>query len=408
MLVNFKIKNFKTFKEETEFSFERGQKRELNYHIIHASDSHKLLPVKTIYGSNACGKTNLLLAMQVLRNFIIRKSIRQKKDDFIGLCPNFDNYEDPIEFSITFICDKKEYYYYLSFVNYFEKMESKVIKEVLKEDRKTVFVRDDNKLEFSDDEKIINEHYKGFLESNYKKIITKMFEENMKPTDIFTNWYSNIDNKLCEKIIDYFANITTIIDLEKFNINNYIHFADKNKTYQDRNIDKLLKELNVNKEKILFEYSEDGKINNYVYYKSDSEDMNIVAPINSIESKGTVKLIDLLYPIIQSLQNGTAIFIDELDASIHHEIIYNLIQTYGDPEVNTKGAQLIFTTHNPVYLNKNLLRRDEIVFIERDNNASLLHTLDDYNIRNDQVYLKNYLNGNYTVLPNFDFSNIVK
>ena len=91
MLVNFKIKNFKTFKEETEFSFERGQKRELSYHIIH-TDNYELLPVKAIYGSNACGKTNLLLAIQGLKNFIIRKSIRQKKDDYIGLCSNFDNY----------------------------------------------------------------------------------------------------------------------------------------------------------------------------------------------------------------------------------------------------------------------------------------------------------------------------
>ena len=407
MLVNFKIKNFKTFKEETEFSFERGQKRELSYHIIH-TDNYELLPVKAIYGSNACGKTNLLLAIQGLKNFIIRKSIRQKKDDYIGLCSNFDNYEDPIEISITFICDNKEYYYYISFVNYFKEMESKIIKETLKENNEMIFDRTNNKLEFSSDEKIIKEHYKRFLDNNLKKEMTKMIEENIKSTDTFTSWYSNIDNKLCEKIITYFSNITTIIDLEKFNINSYIKFVDKNKTYQDRNVDKLLKELNVDKEKILFEYTEDGKINNYVFYKTDSKDINIVAPVNSIESKGTVKLIDLLYPIIQSLQNGAPIFIDELDASIHHEIIYNLIQTYGDPEINTKGAQVIFTTHNPVYLNKNLLRRDEIVFIEKNNNGSHIHTLDDYNIRNDQVYLKNYLDGNYTILPNFDFSNIIK
>ena len=406
MLVNFKIKNFKTFKEETEFSFERGQKRELNHHIIH-TDNYELLPIKAIYGSNACGKTNLLFAMIGLKNFIIGKSIRQEKADYIGLCSNFDNYEKSIEMSVTFICDNKEYYYYLSFVNYFKEMESKIIREVLKEDNKTLFIRDNKRLEFSSDEKVINEHYKRFLDDNLKIEMTKMIEENIKETDTFTSWYSNIDNKLCEKITSYFSNITTIIDLEKFNINSYIQFADRNKTYQDRNVDKLLKELNVDKEKILFEYTEDGKINNYVSYKTD-KNTDIIAPVNSIESKGTVKLIDLLYPIIWSLQNGAPIFVDELDASIHHEIIYNLIQTYGDPTINTKGAQLIFTTHNPVYLNKNLLRRDEIVFIEKDNNGSHLHTLDDYNIRNDQVYLKNYLNGNYTVLPNFNFSNIVK
>ena len=49
MLVNFKFKNFKSFKEETSFSFERGQKRELNHHIIHANDKYELLPIKVIY-----------------------------------------------------------------------------------------------------------------------------------------------------------------------------------------------------------------------------------------------------------------------------------------------------------------------------------------------------------------------
>lgn len=406
MIVNFKIKNFKTFKEKTEFSFERGQKRELNHHIIH-TDNYELLPIKAIYGSNACGKTNLLEAFHMLKIFILKKGIRFQKDDYIDLCSNFDNHEKPLEFSITFINDNKEYYYYLSFVNYFKEMESKIIKEILKENNELIFDRTNNKLEFSSDKKIISEHYKRFLDDNLKKEMTKMIEENIKVTDTFTSWYSTIDNKLCEKMISYFADITTIMDTEQFNINSYIEFDDKNKLYQDKNINKLLKELNVEKEQVIFKYSEDGKINNFVSYKTN-EDANIIAPLNIIESKGTVKLIDLLYPIIQSLQNGTPIFIDELDASIHHEIIYNLIQTYGDPTINTKGAQLIFTTHNPVYLNKKLLRRDEIVFIEKDNNGSHLHTLDDYNIRNDQVYLKNYLNGNYTVLPNFDFSNIVK
>ena len=119
-------------------------------------------------------------------------------------------------------------------------------------------------------------------------------------------------------------------------------------------------------------------------------------------------MIDLLYPIINSLENGSPIFIDELDASIHHEIIYNIIQTFGDPSVNKKGAQLVFTTHNPVYLNKNLLRRDEIVFIEKDKKGSHLNTLENYNPRNDEVYLKNYLNGNYTILPNFDLNHIIE
>ena len=94
--------------------------------------------------------------------------------------------------------------------------------------------------------------------------------------------------------------------------------------------------------------------------------------------------------------------------SIHHEIIYSIISAYGDPTINKKGAQLVFTTHNPVYMNEKLLRRDEIVFIEKNDETSYINTLDDYNIRNDKKYLRNYLAGEFTILPNFDLGEIIE
>lgn len=410
MLINFKFKNFKTFKEETEFSFIKGQKRELSNHIINFNDKYNLLPIKVIYGSNASGKTNLLLAIQVLKRSIIGKSIRFDKDDFVGLCSNFDSlkdYETPIEFDLTFTIEENKYQYILSFINYYKSMESEIITEKLLENDNVVFFRNKEKVELSDDIEIINKHYKLLLEKNNMNLILEMLENNINKTDTFTKWYSNIDNKLCEEIYKYFLNMTTITDLEDFKIKDYIKIENKNKLYEDKKINKLLNELKVGKEKLCFKSDDNGEVNNFISYKSDIDNLHITAPINTVESKGTIKMIDLLYPIINSLENGTPIFIDEFDASINHEIIYNIIQTFGDPSVNKKGAQLIFTTHNPVYLNKRLLRRDEIVFIEKDQNGSHLNTLDDYNIRNDEVYLKNYLNGNYTILPNFDLGNII-
>ena len=411
MLINFKFKNFKTFKEETEFSFIKGQKRELSNHIIKFNNKYNLLPIKVVYGSNASGKTNLLLAFQVLKRSIIGKSIRFDKDDFVGLCPNFDSlkdYETPIEFELTFTIDENKYQYILSFINYYKSMESEIVIEKLLENDKIVFFRNKGKVKLSDDEDIINEHYKLLLEKNNMNLILEMLENNINKTDTFTKWYSNIDNKLCEKIFKYFLNMTTITDLEDFKINDYIKIENKDKLYEDKRINKLLNELKVGKEKLCFKSDENGVVNNFISYKSDVDNLHITAPINTVESKGTIKMIDLLYPIINSLENGFPIFIDELDASIHHEIIYNIIQTFGDPSVNKKGAQLVFTTHNPVYLNKNLLRRDEIVFIEKDKKGSHLNTLENYNLRNDEVYLKNYLNGNYTILPNFDLNHIIE
>ena len=142
------------------------------------------------------------------------------------------------------------------------------------------------------------------------------------------------------------------------------------------------------------------------YTFSDTNE-SIETNANLTESKGTLKLIDLIGLIVGSLTFGDILMVDELDASIHHEIIYSILSAYGDPDINKNGAQLIFTTHNPVYMNEKLLRRDEIVFVEKDDETSYIQTLNDYDIRKDKKYLKNYLAGEFTLLPNFDLGEII-
>lgn len=132
---------------------------------------------------------------------------------------------------------------------------------------------------------------------------------------------------------------------------------------------------------------------------------NIMAESDITESLGTLKLIKFLAPFITTILTGGVIVIDELDSSIHPEVIASIISTF-----NVNGGQLIFTTHNPVFLNKNLLRRDEIVFVEKDPNTyiSEISTLDDFDTRIDEKYLKNYLEGKYINFANINFSTIIK
>ena len=70
---------------------------------------------------------------------------------------------------------------------------------------------------------------------------------------------------------------------------------------------------------------------------------------------------------------------------------------FHNDEINTKGAQLIFNTHNPIFLNNSLLRRDEIKFVEKGDTGSILYSLSDFGtngrkgVRNTEDYMKNYL-----------------
>ena len=113
-----------------------------------------------------------------------------------------------------------------------------------------------------------------------------------------------------------------------------------------------------------------------------------------------------------AINNGATLAIDELDASIHPMAIMNIINIFHNDEINKKGAQLIFNTHNPIFLNNSLLRRDEIKFVDKEENGSIHYSLSDFKtngekgVRNTEDYMKNYFINKYGAIKNIDFSDI--
>ena len=124
------------------------------------------------------------------------------------------------------------------------------------------------------------------------------------------------------------------------------------------------------------------------------------------ESAGTLKMF-ALYPELQEvLEKGSVFFIDELNARLHPLLVRNFLLTFLNPEININHAQLVFTTHDTWQLSNQLLRRDEIWFVEKDENGiSSLYSLADFidddgtRIRKDENYEKNYLIGKYGAIP---------
>lgn len=118
------------------------------------------------------------------------------------------------------------------------------------------------------------------------------------------------------------------------------------------------------------------------------------------ESDGTKQLFGLSGHIAQALENGSTLFVDEVDASLHPVLVTEVIRTFLHPESNPKGAQLIFTAHNPCLLENGLLRRDQIWFTEKDEEgATVLYPLSDYSPRKDETVVSGYLSGRYSAIP---------
>jgi hypothetical protein len=118
------------------------------------------------------------------------------------------------------------------------------------------------------------------------------------------------------------------------------------------------------------------------------------------ESDGTQKLFALAGPLFEIIQRGQVLVVDELDRSLHELLVREFVRLFHDPEINTKGAQLVFTTHDSSLLEGSLLRRDQVWFVEKGGDlASYLTPLTDYSARKDEALDRGYRAGRYGAIP---------
>jgi len=120
------------------------------------------------------------------------------------------------------------------------------------------------------------------------------------------------------------------------------------------------------------------------------------------ESEGTKKFLGIMGPVLNTIDNGSILIIDEFDARFHPFITQLIIQLFHSGEINSKNAQLIFATHNTNLLNRELFRQDQIWFVEKDEyGASDLYSLVEYKHlkKNTMSYENDYIMGKYGAIP---------
>ena len=137
-------------------------------------------------------------------------------------------------------------------------------------------------------------------------------------------------------------------------------------------------------------------------------------PAEIYESFGTLRFVREFPVIIEAIAKGATLVVDEFDASIHPMALMNIINIFHNDDVNRNQAQLIFNTHNPIFLNSGLFRRDEIHFVERsDLSGSIHYTLADFKtvgdkaVRNGADYMKNYFVNQYGAIRDIDFTPVI-
>jgi AAA15 family ATPase/GTPase len=156
------------------------------------------------------------------------------------------------------------------------------------------------------------------------------------------------------------------------------------------------------KEKILRDPPYDIKAKHGVY-KGEKRTSNTYFDITE-ESDGTQRLFVLAGLVLDALEDGTLLVVDEFERSLHPHIIKYLIKLFHNPKINTKNAQLLFATHDITQLDHDIFRRDQIWFTQKDpSGATALYSLGDFQgVRRDVPFDKWYYSGRFDATPLID------
>lgn len=424
MLLNYKFQNFRSFKNKTTLSMNAGVQRTLDENLIR-ENGLRILPSAVIYGANASGKSNIIMSLAVMREIVLQGSLETLSSDLnnLELYPFAHSAEQaPMAFEVEFTNNGKHFVYSFELmVKPFQKGKRQILSEQLwMVNGKTliqIFDRDANKVTIKKDKKVLSiiQYNENLLQEFESKI-----NKNLDSTEMFLPraFKTIVSSEIAEKVLDFFKNKLTVVSdftLKKTNLTfSLTDIPDKDFLAWNNTLDGFVKNADFGPQNILFKSnkSEDEHSANMQlvsFYKFGKQDVMI--PAELMESRGTLKLLDFAVPFENLFSKGGIFVLDEFDAAIHPELIKGIIALFNDQSVNKKGAQLIFTTHNPIYLNNKIFRRDQIKFVEKDKDTyeSMIYSLADFgstDVRNDQNYLLNYFKGKYGTLPYIDFSKL--
>ncbi len=435
MLLEFKTKNYKSFVEESCFSMVAAPKQKgLDYSLMKTKVKGKEirgLSSSVIYGPNAAGKTNIIGAMDVLRAIILRGNIRNSEEKSspnpaaaaLELIPNNNAIEGkPVCFSVEFYeedaGDKFRILYELGidlggFLD--EEYPRKIVSENLFVNGEPIFQRADDL--YIGNMKAIKEYLSDVTEQNVESVI-EIAKNSLSKDELFlTNGFKLVfSQRFVKLIVDWFSNKFMVI-YRADSMQLIKKFADPKKKaiYVEKTTDKAAKLFGVNSNAVGYvvrEDESDAKLYSIFQDMKNKKSAAIAAEI--FESYGTIRFINMFPLVIKAIQTGGTLVVDEFDASIHPIALMSIINVFHNDDINIHHAQLIFNTHNPIFLNSNLFRRDEIKFVERDDDShqSVLYALSDFGttgdrgVRKHEDYMGKYFISQYGAIKDIDFTPI--
>lgn len=439
MLLEFTVENYLSFKDKTVLSMiAEKNKDKVEEQTVEITGKLRILKNAAIYGANASGKSNLLLAINFMHHFVIDSSKESQQGDLIkaeSFKFNTDSEKKPSVFEMVFVCDSIVYRYG------FEVTPEKVMSEWLfarYSARETqLFVRNEQNIQVG---------------AKFKE--GKKYIEAVRINTLFLSVCAQFNGTISLKILEWFRKVHVISCLEEKGYQgvtlNILNHEDTKLDNQKRDLIAFIKGIDVGIENIVIQNKEDIDLDQFLeklptdeanrfreklkkQKKNDTNEtdksikiskLEIKATHNKynknkqlissddydfgIESKGTQKIFNLAGPIIDTMYKGGVLFIDEIQNSLHTNLVIGLVKFFVKNKINI-NAQFIFTTHDVNILASDILRRDEFWFVEKNKyGESELTCLVDFDehVRKDARLDKDYLRGRYGAIPFFNIEKL--
>lgn len=412
MLIEFRIQNFRSLRDEQVLSLVASKDKTLaDTHTLSTGlkAAPSLLRSAVVYGANASGKSNLLKALQYMRSVVVDSATAMQPGQAFAVQAfrlDAQSASEPTEFEITIVLDGVRYQYGFAMTQQRIVREHLLVYKAFKPQRWIERHFD------AESGKDVYETCSGL------KGAKSLWEGATRPNALFLSMAVQLNSEALRPLFDWFATGLVIFnELTPISPHTSVQMLKQAEGRQQicaflsaadisiADIEVVTRQVPgqalhfdpvAGKTEVYSEEMEEHQLRFSHVTEQGSATFGLAD-----ESNGTRSLLLLAGPVLDILKKGLTLLIDELDTSLHTLLVRELVRLFHRPEVNTGGAQLIFTTHDTSLLDAaDLFRRDQVWFIEKDEHqASTLVALSEFSPRKNEALEQAYLIGRYGGVP---------
>ena len=408
MIIELRVKNCFSFEDQIVFSMKADMRNKKFASNVHRENNFNILKTAGIYGPNNAGKTCLVKCFNAIKKILLNKKP--------NLMPNLFSKNSVCELGITFLAEGKEFSYDL----HYDAQKEEFLYEKFSEIQKDQYGNEKEILWLEKD--TVNQKY-SCIDQDVLLMIPLMSSNNLLFYVIDASKFEHLEKM--KKIIVEFAQKIDILNMNNIPMKKTIELM-KNKGDLQKKVVEFIKNADLYMDNFEYVDMDQIKIDDRTENeKPDEEVLNmreklmeqirlvstykgVKVPSLIFDSTGTKKIAALASYIIEGLENGRILIVDELDSSIHFKITRAIVAMFNN-ELNT-NAQMIFTVHDINLMDcKRMFRKEQIWFVHKDQDGVYVYSLADFTaqqgVRDTTDIMEKYRKGALGALPDPELIN---